>query len=333
MNCDPLSSLFLKGPNDDWVFLSSKDYKFPILLKLTMISLFFASELRLSRVDADSLPEQDLMEITVAGLELDALRHAFKEGDNFRDVCDWDGITCDEGVVTEMHWEASPLRGSIFLDKLPRHLENLHLRRRGDFPRKFHGTLETDMMPNTLDVLDITGNEFHGTVDFLSLPAELETFRVQKNGFSGSVSLDGLPQSLKHLAVGENEFMGSLNLTALPESLLILTAEQNHFSGEISLSNLPPFMEILDIAANELHGMIRFDSLPKKLEKLMLNDNEFQGTIDAIQLPRSLMLLHIQNNKLSGSMQYGALPPLFHLMVQGNSFEGEHPDIDRRRRW
>ena len=83
------------------------------------------------------------------------------------------------------------------------------------------------MLPELLEILDVSKNSLCGLVSLLHLPNKLQSLKLSDNAFSGSVNLDFLPENLENLHLLNNQLTGSISLDNLPQSLTQLFLEGN----------------------------------------------------------------------------------------------------------
>lgn len=70
-----------------------------------------------------------------------------------------------------------------------------------------------------------------GSVDMANLPDSVQIVDLSGNALSGDLDLSNLPGTLEYLSVASNRFGGALNLAALPSSLQYLYLDNNNFCG------------------------------------------------------------------------------------------------------
>ena len=158
----------------------------------------------------------------------------------------WEGIVCNDGLVTGLRLGGIGLVGEIHVDPL---LELKGLRS-----------------------ISLNNNSFTGSMPEFNRIGFLKALFIQGNKFSGDIPpeyFQGM-RSLKKVWLSDNQFTGNIpsSLTQVP-SLLELHLENNQFSGVIpDLNN--PSLEKLDLSNNKLEGAI-----PVSL--LKFNESTFSG--------------------------------------------------------
>lgn len=158
----------------------------------------------------------------------------------------WEGILCNNGLVTGLRLGGIGLIGEITVDPL---LELKGLR-----------------------TISLNNNSFSGSMPEFNRIGFLKALYLQGNKFSGDIPPEYFQRmkSLKKVWLSDNQFTGSIpnSLTEVP-SLVELHLENNQFSGTIPDFNNPS-LEKLDVSNNKLKGEI-----PASL--LRFSENSFSG--------------------------------------------------------
>ncbi|CAN4078775.1 unnamed protein product [Withania somnifera] len=217
--------------------------------------------------------------------------------------CDWRGVFCLNGRVTEIRLPHLQLSGP-----LTNQIGNLRMLRKLSLrSNSFNGTIPPSLFKCTLlHSVFLQGNAFSG-----KLPSEifnltdLQIFNVAGNQLSGEIPRD-VPRSLRYFDVSSNLFTGDIprNLSELSE-LLLINLSYNRFSGEIpaTFGRLQQ-LQYLWLAYNDLVG-----TLPSaiancsSLVHLSAEGNAIRGVIPAAiaALPK-LQVISLSHNNLSGSL-------------------------------
>jgi len=161
------------------------------------------SSMNLGRVSYSNTCDQQRMENLVEKLEdVSTFMNNEEEGD-YKDVCDWPGVTCSEdGVsVLKIVWYFKSLKGPINLSWMTATTTIFSV-----FGNNITGTLDTTTLPRNLKMINLQKNNFSGTVDWEALPSNIEQVNLFSNKLEGNVNLDILPASLNLLYVGLNKF-------------------------------------------------------------------------------------------------------------------------------
>ncbi|KAG5036712.1 pollen receptor-like kinase 3 [Glycine soja] len=158
----------------------------------------------------------------------------------------WEGVTCNNGVVTGLRLGGMGLVGEIHVDPL---LELKGLRQ-----------------------ISLNDNSFSGPMPEFNRIGFLKALYLQGNKFSGDIPTEYFQKmrSLKKVWLSDNLFTGKIpsSLADIPQ-LMELHLENNQFSGNIpDLSN--PSLAIFDVSNNKLEG-----GIPAGL--LRFNDSSFSG--------------------------------------------------------
>ncbi|XP_008789188.2 receptor-like protein kinase HSL1 [Phoenix dactylifera] len=269
--------------------------------------------------------------------------------------CNWTGILCDDGFVTEIF-----LSNQGLAEQIPpamcdfKNLSYLDLSY-NNLPGPFPTTL---YKCSNLKYLDLSQNLFVGElpVDIDRLSPRLTYLSLSNNNFSGDIpaSIARFP-AIQSLCLDNNLFNGSLpaELSNL-RTLETLTLAYNPFAparippefgnltrlsffwmtkmnllGEIpeSLGKLTE-LEQLDLAWNSLNGTIpRWIWKLEKLKYLYLYANKFSGEINGTIGALGLVKLDVSKNKLTGSIpeDIGKLKNLSVLFMYDNILSGEIP--------
>ena len=161
------------------------------------------TRLNVGRVNYSTICDHQRMEKLVEGL--DNLSRFMRDDDDndFKDVCEWSGVTCDkDGVnVSGIYWCSKRLNGTMDLSWIPPMVTFCTVA-----GNKLSGTLDTSMLPRNLKTLYLYSNKYIGTVDWESLPPNIERVSMWNNQLEGNVNLDVLPRSLIYLRVHSNNF-------------------------------------------------------------------------------------------------------------------------------
>ena len=220
--------------------------------------------------------------------------------------CDWYGITCLNGSVTELRLSGNSLSGSI-----PSELGRL----------------------TNLTTLDLAFNSLSG-----SIPSELGNLTnltdlfLDINSLSGNIPSElGNLTNLAYLYLNNNTLTGSIpselgNLT----NLIGLPLYNNSLTGSIppELGNLS-MLSSLHLGRNSLSGSIPSElGNLTNLTNLSLDENRLSGVIPPeLGNLTNLTGMYLQNNSLRGSIppELGSLINLTNLYLNDNSLTGRIP--------
>ncbi|KAG8096971.1 hypothetical protein GUJ93_ZPchr0013g37710 [Zizania palustris] len=166
-------------------------------------------------------------------------RSALPSWNSSTPTCSWQGLTCENGRVTELRLPGAGLMGGL--------------------PSGVLGNL------SALRTLSLRYNALTGPIpDDLSRLAELRAIYFQHNSFSGEVpaSLFSL-KNLVRLDLAGNKFSGQISPDFNKLNRLgTLFLDGNDFSGEIPKLDVPT-LENFNVSYNKLNG-----SIPTKLRKM-----------------------------------------------------------------
>ncbi|CAJ1950725.1 unnamed protein product [Sphenostylis stenocarpa] len=149
-----------------------------------------------------------------------------------RDHGQWEGIACNNGLVTGLRLGGIGLVGEIHVDPL---LELKGLR-----------------------TVSLNNNSFSGSMPEFNRIGFLKALYLQGNKFSGDIPGDYFlrMRSLKKVWLSDNQFTGSIpySLVEIPH-LMELHLENNQFSGTIPNLNTPS-LDRLNVSNNKLEGEV-----------------------------------------------------------------------------
>jgi len=239
--------------------------------------------------------------------------------------CDWYGVTCTGGDLTELRLSSNNLVGTI-----PSGLGNLTtLERLSFYDNSLTGTIPVELGNLTnLTYFSLTSNQLSG-----SIPSELGNltsvtyFALAINQLTGSIPAElGNLTSVAYLTLGANQLSGSIptvfgNLSSLKYLMLYGNALTGSIPSELgNLTNLI----YLNLYDNQLSG-----SIPKELGSLSnlttlsLYDNALTGLLRSeLGNLTALTDLRLDNNQLSGS-----IPAAFSTIPTINV--SSNPKLDR----
>jgi hypothetical protein len=201
------------------------------------------------------------------------------------DECTWEGITCTNGVVTELDLNAPTVAMA--------------------------GTLPADVgLWNKLSYFRVAGTKVAGTLPTtIGLWSSLSYFSVSANLHSGTVPTEvGAWRSLTQIRLNDNNFNASLPATILNwASLTSVRLGGNAFTGFLpSAIGQWTGMTYFSIRQNQFAG-----TLPSEignwtaLTYFSINDNQFMGTLPAgITKWQSISEVYLHGNTLGGTVPF-----------------------------
>lgn len=221
-------------------------------------------------------------------------------------VCDWFGVTVENGKVTKLSLVNNKLKGPI--------------------PASF-GDL-TNLTFVNLAINQLSG-ELPVSVGNLT---NVHTFTVERNAITGTIPVSiGDMVSLRSLNLGSNQLSGTIppDLQKLT-NLTILSLFRNSLTGSIpaELGNLIN-LEALNLFSNQLTGTIpaSIGGL-LKLKKLMLYINRLEGPLPP-ELGNMQVLeeLHLERNVITGAIpiELGNISSLQYANLGNNNLSGSIP--------
>jgi hypothetical protein len=267
------------------------------------------------------------------------------------DPCDWYGVNCAGGHVTDINLGNNDLQGSIPADigDLP-YLETFTCQ-----GNQLTGSIPPEMGNlQALEYIYMKNNQLTGLSPQLGNLSNLEWVFLSNNQIGDIPSTFGNLTDLRLLDLSDNQIisippeLGNLEsleylylennqLGELPSelgnmsALINLWISHNQISGTIpaSIGNIDSLQE-LKASNNQLVGNIpsSFGNL-SSLEELDLSNNHLSGTIPPeFESLSRLERLRLDHNQLSGSLPsgLGSLSNLCQLRLEANAFSGEIPN-------
>jgi Leucine-rich repeat (LRR) protein/sugar lactone lactonase YvrE len=264
--------------------------------------------------------------------------------------CNWRGITCSGGGVTEIDLNGKGLNGPLPDISALTDLTLVKL-----YNNALTGPIPDLSALTQLSYLHLYNNDFTGTIPELKTLTQLKNLYLGKNQLTGPVpDFTGLT-NLQYIHLQENELTGEMpdfrdntnlrelrldynQLTGTIPALTHLTnlqqlrVQANQFTGEIpdltGLTNL----WYLAMSSNQLTGTIPayFNQLTN-LKDLYLHYNQLTGTIPDLSKLTNLRNLYLYENQLTGTIpdEISTLTNLRALTLNNNQFTGTIPDLSQ----
>ena len=243
----------------------------------TVLYQLSSADPSLGRFDADSIPDQILMEMLIDGLR-ENQKSLFQDADGgFTDVCAWHGVECTGDDVKCVKFAFICFSEAQFpFERIPRRIEHFEIS-----TCNLHGTLNTEYLPPNLTNLDLSYNRLHGSLNFKGLPSALVSLILRENDFHGFCALSDLPKTLVSFDAALNNFSGEIALDDLPAVMQSLNLQKNKLTGSVTIGKLPPPMVVLDLSKNSLSGdlALLLEEIPREMEYIDVTDNPLSGTI------------------------------------------------------
>ena len=249
---------------------------------------------------------------------------------NISDIspCNWAGITCYNGRVSEINLRESDISGGFF-EGFPNltELSSIDLSK-----NTIHGVIPGSLNQcRGLRYLNLSHNIISGQLNLSGLH-QLEVLDLTLNRFNGSIQ-SNFPELCVNLVVFNislNRFSGGINgLFDRCSKLKFLDLSSNTFSGDI----WPGFANLLEfsVSGNNITGLISEENFPKNcsLTLLDLSQNHLYGPFpDSISNCKNLGNLDLWGNKFTGRIPsgIGTLPDLENLFLGSNKFDRSIPE-------
>ncbi|XP_016468862.1 uncharacterized protein LOC107791336 [Nicotiana tabacum] len=219
--------------------------------------------------------------------------------------CDWRGIVCLNGSVSELRLPRLQLSGPLTAE-----IANLRMLRKLSLRSNFfNGTIPASLSKCTLlDTVYLQYNSFSGEIPpEISKLKQLFTFNVAGNQLYGEIPGE-LPASLRYFDISENSLSGSIpeKISELSQ-LTLFNISYNQFSGGIPASfGLLQQLQYILLDYNKLEG-----TLPSAIANcsflvhLSAEGNSISGIIPAAiaALPK-INVINLSHNNLSGFLPY-----------------------------
>jgi len=264
--------------------------------------------------------------------------------------CNWRGLTCSGGGVTEIDLSNKGLNGPLPDISALTDLTLVKL-----YSNALTGPIPDLSALTQLSYLHLYGNDFTGSIPELKTLTQLKNLYLGANQLTGPIpDFTGLT-NLQYIQLYENELSGEMpdfrdntnlrelrfeynQLTGTIPDLTHLTNMQrlglyaNQFTGEIpdltGLTNL----WYLAISHNQLSGTIpAFINQLTNLKELYLNNNQLTGTIFDLSALTNLQTLKFNDNQLTGTIpgEVSTLTNLRNLALNSNQLTGTIPDLSQ----
>ncbi|KAI3943872.1 hypothetical protein MKX01_021568 [Papaver californicum] len=256
-----------------------------------------------------------------------------------RNPCNWYGVNCTLGRVTQLDLSKSNLVGVISLYPFAS-LNMLSILNLSMNSFILNSSSSLPFLPTGLKLLDLSFTGLAGVIpsNFFSKHPNLVYINLSHNNLTSSVPENLLENSynLQHLDLSFNNLTGSisgLNFETIPcTGLLHLDLSGNHIMGTVpsSISKCRN-LKTLNLSFNMITGEIpRSVSELNSLQRLDMSHNQFIGSIPSElgNLCDSLLQLGLANNNLSGSIP-SSLSSCSWLQVidlANNNISGSFPD-------
>ncbi|PON79252.1 Mitogen-activated protein kinase kinase kinase [Parasponia andersonii] len=279
-----------------------------------------------------------------------------------KNVCNWYGVSCSLGRVTQLDLNGSSLMGTISFDplaslnmlsvlklnsnsfsinstsllQLPYDLQQLDLSLAGlvgSFPENLFSKC-----PNLASV-NLAFNNLTGFLpeNFLLNADNLQSLDLSENNITGSISgwkiMGNSCSSLLDIKLSDNRLMGSIPASLSNcSSLQSIDFSANSITGEIpkALGELKSLQK-LDLSQNQITGWIppELGKACNSLQEVKLANNNISGLIPSSFSSCSwLQVLDFSNNNISGPLPdslFGNLGLLESLMLSNNIISGPFP--------
>ncbi|KAM7266256.1 hypothetical protein ACFE04_004153 [Oxalis oulophora] len=269
--------------------------------------------------------------------------------------CEFTGVTCSNGSVSEIDLSNRQLSGTIPWDTI---CELRYLQRLSVGNNYLYGNVLKDLNKCTkLRYLDLQNNQFAGQFPDISGVIELRHLYLNMSGFTGSFPWKALLNltELMTLSIGDNLFdpvefpteifkLNKLNWLYLTNCSIQgkIPPEIGNLSGlinlELSLNNLTgdipaEIVKLQNLWQLELYGNSLTGKLPvglgnlTKLENFDASMNHLEGDLSEVRNLTNLVTLQMFMNGFSGEVpaELGRFKKLVNLSLYANNLEGSLP--------
>ena len=248
-----------------------------------MLALFSVDP-ALGRLDYDSLSDQALMEMLIAGMNEEPKKTYQDKNGNFKDIADWKFHECKDGQLMMSFFHNKAFGDTQF----PFHFIPPHAKTFAIHNCNAHGTLDTSILPRTLELIEVRENKLHGPLDWASFPPALTRIDIGKNKFCGILVLSDLPEGLDEFIAKGNAFTGNLSLKGLPPKLVHIVLKRNKLSGSIRIHEYPRGEDFyIDLSHNDFEGKVEIRGEPPRFTTINVQETSMNGII---VLPREARL-------------------------------------------
>ena len=184
------------------------------------------------------------------------------------------------------------------------------------------GELTADMIdafPNSVQVLDLSGNNIYGSVGDWSGFSHLRVLNLAHNSLRGSVEFDQLcgessesESNLLEINLAHNEWSGQTidwRVFQYAQNLEKLDLSNNKFGGTIEFQDVSKLI-LLNLAYNSFDSIYGFDEIKnvENLKELRINNNNIEEQVDLSWLPGNLEIFYCSNNSLFGDLNMNDIP-------------------------
>ena len=255
-----------------------------------------------------------------------------------KNMCNWHGVSCSLGRVTQLDLSASSLVGTISLDPLAS-LNMLSVLKLSSNSFSINST-SLLQLPYGLKELDLSIARLVGSIpeNFFSKCPNLAYVNLAFNNLTGFLPENFFlnANNLQSLDLSYNNITGSISGLKIMgnscSSLVVINLSGNHITGSIpaSLSNCTS-LQTIDFSINSLTGEIpKVLGELKSLQILDLSQNQIIGWIppELGNACNSLQQLKLANNNISGLIpsSFSSCSWLQLLDLSNNNISGPLPD-------
>ena len=239
-----------------------------------MLQTLFTVDPALGRIHKDTLSDQTLMEILIAGMD-DCIKFLYQDDNgNFTDFQQWNEVYHWGGRVTGIGFTKRLYDTEQFpFAFIPPFVTDFKM-----YSCNLHGTLQTSALPANIEHFKVQGNKLHGSLDFQGFPRKLLIINIRSNQFSGSCALEDLPNELTIFNAKDNDFSGEIDLNSLPDDLQLLLLQKNKLTGSVNIARLPRIICGIDLSNNALSGDFRLMVFPESLDYINVESNLLSQT-------------------------------------------------------
>jgi Leucine rich repeat N-terminal domain len=215
------------------------------------------------------------------------------------DQCDWYGVTCTNGLVTDLSLMSNNLKGNSFGGLASNSTDN--------------GTFITEALACSLQSLTLEGNQLYGLIPDLTLLPALQLINAANNQLNGTIP-DGLGaiSNIDYINLSFNSLSGLLPTSICGNSLSSLSLAHNPLTGPVNVSACSNLV-LLDVSDTFVDGSL-VTPINSRLNIIQLSNTPLSDISEAFDSTQVVVFNAFMTN-ISGSIpsQIDSLRNLYSL--------------------